>query len=117
MTARSIKLRWSDLHSLPLTESVIRSLHGAPALSRVSRVYRLGPGEEIVGRARPGRLYVLSGRCVVRDHDELELEQGDVLEFAGGGYAVEGSGDDGAVVIWAWELPEPFRSPVEPGRH
>jgi hypothetical protein len=112
---KNTKKRWSDLCNLPMTEEVIRTLHGAPNLARVS-LYRFPPGEDAVGSSQPGRLYVLTGNCVVRNGDELVLEEGDVLEFAGGGYTLRTDSHQGAICVWAWALPEPFRTKVETGR-
>jgi quercetin dioxygenase-like cupin family protein len=115
MSSNSV-IRWTALHSFPMTLEVIRTLHGAPSRSRVS-LYRYSPGQEVSGRSRAGRLYVLSGKCLVRnDEEENDLVEGDVMDFAEGGYHLKADDEGGATCVWAWELPESFRIKVNPGQ-
>ena len=115
MTTSSKRSRWSDMYPGFPTAKAIRLLHGAPASARVS-LYRYAPGEESRGRSRSARFYVLAGSCIVRAPDDLVLREGDILELAGGDYSLKADDELGATCVWAWELPEEFRTKVAPGR-
>jgi hypothetical protein len=99
------KTRWNrELHG-EMTESLIRSISGAPASVRVS-TYQYEAGDEIEGTSRPCTVYVMSGSLeVASEAGAALLEQEDVLAFIGGDYTLRIGRTTPAVVVWVWDLP------------
>lgn len=101
-----VKTRWNRKIHGEMSESVIRSIHGAPARARVSS-YRYDAGDEIEGTSRPCTVYVMSGSMKLVSHGgTARLEQEDILDFRGGDYLLRIDPAAPAVAVWVWELPQ-----------
>lgn len=91
-----------------MTESAIRSIHGAPARARVS-TYTYDPDDELEGTSRPCTVYVMSGSVELESEgNTAALSHEDVLEFRGGDYLLRVKNNSPAVLVWAWKLPQGY---------
>jgi hypothetical protein len=102
--------RWSELSSECISLEGIRKLHTPSSHFRVSP-NRYPAGTTFPGSSMTGRVYVLSGHCVLRAGQwRVELVAGTYADFPAGPYEFQVLGDQGVELVNVYEIPERYRA-------
>lgn len=99
---------WNSSENGPISLATIQLLHQPAGHFRVS-ASRYPPGTRFPGASRAGRLYVLSGACIIAGKQwECHLIAGEFADIPAGEYQFQAHDTKETALVRVWELPKEF---------